>query len=1137
VTAIDQAVRDRAIHQTDRCFALAAGAGSGKTSVLTQRVLQLLVDGIAPRRIAAITFTEKAAGELQERVRDALEARVAAAPSPTLRQALAELPDLQLSTIHAFCQRLLTLESLEAGWAPDTELLPAVMQSEGVAQAYRAWRRGFAARHPLAALLVRSLVKGVTLRDGAVRMLATRDLTPVTSPLSFDPARAHGALLEAHQQLLDAATLCQTPDTDKLLANNASMLRGLADAAPLPAEQAVLRVLMSGDVGKKSGGRAGDWRGAGKQDFLTARQALDDWHHDQRVRLHGVLVRDLHEHFVPAAQAAKASRAVADFDDLLFRAAELLGDDRVRRRLAGRFDALLVDEVQDTDPIQAEVAALLARSPEVTGPWDAHPPEPGRLFAVGDPRQSIYRFRRADVATWGALRELIVAGGEGLTLQQNFRSVPGIVDWVNHTFADLPGYTPQQAYRAPASLPPVVRLPCDDDDDDELDVLARYLHHMKATGSVVDRASGAPRPVRWGDVMLLLPAWSKAETLQATLSRADIPCLVEGGGGFFERDEVRVAMAALRALEEPADAASTVLALRGLFGLDWAQLAAHRAADGAWRYTVPDPPPGPVAEAFGVLRELARLRGRHPWVELLDELLSHTRAAAVWAALPDGEARLANLDKLRALLRQAERAATSSGEVLRTLEGLDQEQDLSRSDLDSDAVRVTSYFKAKGLEAPVVVVCFGRRSRSGVTAAIDRERREVAHKITPLVPPDWERREAVDKEADAAERARWMYVAATRARDQLVMVDRAKHQLVHDHLGAGLEGAQTVSPGELPAVAWREQTFRVGDDTVDGWLRSLVTDETDATAAWQAAHAQRVRRARAGCVRWRSVHDVAAQERVARASSPVGVAGGQVVHDVMEALDLSRPLKALQGEVDGLVAAAAFERGLDSPKQVACGDIVRALLVHPVMDRARAAPERWIEVPFAIEDEGRMVSGRIDLAFPTDESRARWVVVDWKSDLPARGTPAWRNYQRQLSWYAKALLATVSPCEEVETVLVGPYPVLGDGPGPAERVGQVLPELAPGLTALLDRGLPVPRVGADVGEPIVALAELAFDEARVALCVGQPEEDVADLRRQGWKVVAVEPEGLTWSEEGLAGVVAALGFTGEQSVMEPDRPR
>ncbi len=736
MTAIDQHARDEAISATGTSIALSAGAGSGKTSVLTARLVRLLSEGVAPDRIAAITFTEKAAGELQVRVRDALEHTLAVRNDPVLERALGRLPELTLATIHSFCQRLLTTEALDAGWAPGTELMPGILRSAEVQGAYDGWSADFLARHPSAGVVLRYRVKEITLLNSALRVLEYRDLEPIVDPASFDPEAAFPALQQARARIEAAANACTNPD-DKLLTANATLRELLHDVVSGPPAQAVLRVLASDETGRTSGGRKADWSGDGKQGFVDAVLHYRAWVARQEAALHGLVVRDLFEHFLPAVADAKGRAAAADFDDLLFRTAALLEGPIVRRRVAGRYDAILIDEVQDTDPIQAEVAALLTRDPNAQGPWTAHPPLPGRLFAVGDPRQSIYRFRRADVETWAQLQTLVARDGEALGLTQNFRSVPGIVSWVNHTFADLAGYRPQQPYRNEAELEPVVRVPCTR--DNELDSLARYLGHLQATGRVVDPATGTLRPVRWSDVMMLLPAWTQAERVQAELTRAGIPCLVEGGGAFFDRDEVRLCVAALTCLDEPGEERATVLVLRGLFGLDWETLARHRAADGAWRYTVPDPPPGPVAEAFGQLRDLARWRGRRPWVALLDGLLENTRATSVWAGLADGEARLANLDKLRALLRQVEAVARSPSDALRRLGQLqeDKEKDLSRVDVDSDAVRITSYFKAKGLEAPVVVLPFGKRNGQGVQVAVDRGTRRVALKVGSLVPADW----------------------------------------------------------------------------------------------------------------------------------------------------------------------------------------------------------------------------------------------------------------------------------------------------------------------------------------------------------------------------------------------------------------
>lgn len=1137
MNARDQPIRDQAIQALDQSIALAAGAGSGKTTVLTQRILELLIRGTPAARIAAISFTEKSATELQARVRDTLERRLASHGDAARAALLAELPRLTLSTIHGFCRHLLTVEAFAAGWAPDTELLPDIVEDAQVQEAFRSWNAGFRMRHGPASLVIHQLVPARTLREGAMRMLSYRDLDPVRSALPFDPTAACAALAPIYGAIYQASRRCTAPQHDKLYRGAQGLLTMLHDVAMRSNTEAVVRILASG-VGVKLGlslGRKSDWPGHSKAEFVSALNQFQAWRAERIETLHGVLVRDLAHHFVQIVEDAKARAAVADYDDLLVRAAALLREQpETRRRLAARFDALLIDEVQDTDPIQAEVAALLTRDPERGGEWDAHPPLRGRLFAVGDARQSIYRFRRADEYTWAQLQHLLTRDGQALRLSENFRSVPGIVEWVNATFARLPGYEAQRAHREQAKLDPVVRLPIHPDagEPGELDAIVRYLLKLRREGLVADPKSAQARlrPLEWSDVMLLLPSWSKGEILQATLTRAGIPCVVEGGAMFMARDEVRLAIAALKCLEDPSDEQSTVLALRGLFALSWDELARHRAAGGAWRYTIPDPPAGPVAAAFALLRRLARQRGRRSWTALLDELLELSGASAIWAASRDAEARLANLDKLRELLRQLAARARSPAEVLRRLDergARGQEQDLARVDASAPAVRVTSYFKAKGLEAPVVVLCFATRKSDEVKATVDRRARQVTVKFGALRPVDWGAREALEKQASSNERQRWMYVAATRARDQLVIVDHPSSKLIREHLANGLALATTIEPGSLPAPDSRDDTFAGLDPLVDRWLAepaSAGSAEPDPSGPWLAQLRQSIASARDASTTWTSVHQLANAERVSGARSPVGVRGGDLVHQIMQSLDFKATRDQQIRGVEALARTHARALGIGRERARLCVEIVHRMLENPVLDQARAAPQHWVEVPFTCRDQSneRMVSGRIDLAFPRDASLERWVVVDWKSDLPARDTPAWRNYQSQLEHYAKAVLQIVPSCKACTAVLVGPHPELAAAPTVIEALAERLPALAEGLDGLLERGLPPPGIGAELGPGIPV--DLSWAEQQIALCVDRSAEQIAALRSLGWGVIVVESTTPGWVEQTLEAITAGFAL-------------
>ena len=1138
MTAIDQSIRQRAATELGTSIALEAGAGSGKTSVLVDRIVHLLRAGTSPKRVAAITFTEKAAGELQERVRDRLEDALRDAPDdPALQAALGELPDLTLSTIHAFCRQLLLAEALDGGWAPDTDILADLFAAPGVDAAWRRWRRTFDAAHPFAARILRTRVKTSTLRSGIASLVEFRDLVPVADDTPFTPEALAADARAMAQQVVDAAAGCTNPAC-LLLTRNADVLSIASGVAMADDVTAVTTMLLPRPDGNLTGGRAGDWPGGGKKTFVDTLKAWRAWDAEPLTRLHGLVMREARAGFVDLVAEAKAEDAQADYSDLLFRAVDLLTLDDARRRLSARFDAVLVDEVQDTDPIQARAAALLTRSVTASGPWSAVPPEPGRLFAVGDPKQSIYRFRRADVRTWSELDSLISSDGASLRLAQNFRSVPGIVRWVNAVFAGLPGYEAQEPYRGPGALDPVVVVRAEEEGD-EIDALVRYLADLHARGAEVpDRSTGALRPLEWGDVMVLLPAWTRAEAVLQSLTDAGIPALVEGGTGFLSRPEIQLCIAAMRALDEPADGESTVLVLRGLFGCTHDTLLRHVNDGGSWRYTVPDPPPGPVADAFKVLGELHRARGRENQVPLLDELLRRTHAAEVWSLRRDGMARLANLAKLRTLIRQLEPECFSPAQVIEELRELaKEERDLSRSEVDAPAVRITSYFKAKGLEAPVVALVHAKRNVTKPSHAVDREHGRIAVRIPPMQPPDWDTLwEPAERQEAEEERARWMYVATTRARDQLVLVRSSASKLLDDHVfanhpalavehGGSIEVNETsvrvLDGSNLPAVGGARPTFPGLDPTVDAALAAPppAPPADPGPAAWKEA----VRTSKSACTRWRSVHELAMRER-ARGRSEVGPAGGSLIHEALDHLDLSLPREELRARGTDLLQRLRSPR-LPAAVVATCGTLLAQILDHPVLDSARIAPRRVQELPFTYVDRGRHVSGTIDLCFPTDASQSTWVVVDWKSDLPPEGTAGRRNYERQLAVYAKALIATIAPCTHVETLLVGPYPELG-GPGARDiALAEVAPALRSGLAGLLDRGVPVPLVGLDLEGG--AIGELVWETEMAAVLVDAEPGDVAALRRAGWRVHAADAQELTWAE-------AAVAWIAQSFELDPD---
>ncbi|HEY1100803.1 MAG TPA: UvrD-helicase domain-containing protein, partial [Myxococcota bacterium] len=650
--------------------------------------------------------------------------------------------------------------------------------------------------------------------------------------------------------------------------------------------------IAAGNVGRKS-----DWPGDTRAAYVAALEAVIAWRHHWRAAAHNDVVRSLVHEALPAVACARESESLAGFDDLLLDTAALLRDDvAARRRLARAFPVLLIDEVQDTDPVQAEIARLLALSPDGDGD-DAHDGDDdiaSTLFAVGDPRQSIYRFRGADVATFGTLEAAISERGARDVLATNFRSVDGIVAWVNHVYGDAVGgmadYVAQHAWRGAGLLDPVVLLQRSDDDAlDEIDAAIAHLRQLLSQPAALATADGGARPLRGNDVMILLPSWGKADVIADRLRAAGLACVVEGGGAFYQRDEVRLLVAAARALAEPGDTVATLLVLRGLFGVSIADVAAYVAAGGVLRLSIVPTVAGVVADALNVLGRLHRRRGHVPLSALLSELLATTKTLAVHALLPTGAARSANVDKLLHIVRELEAEHTSPLAVVQALEqqrlSRRGDKDIDRIDDDGDAIRITTLFKAKGLEAPLVFVLHATRNADAVDHIVDHGAGRIAVKIGELVPADWEQKKLVEAEQAQQERQRWMYVAATRARDQLVIVrtttpgtkkpTRASALYDVDIAARGLPSAEAlpahdavwhaddagtvavrvrrVSALSTSVVRAAASTFGAHDAAVDALLAAPRATGGDVDGiAWSDRRAAQLKQAQRGCVRWRA---------------------------------------------------------------------------------------------------------------------------------------------------------------------------------------------------------------------------------------------------------------------------------------------
>ena len=507
----------------------------------------------------------------------------------------------------------------------------------------------------------------------------------------------------------------------------------------------------------------------------------------------------------------KAREGALDFLDLLLRARDLVHDDAVvRRHFQARFTRIFVDEFQDTDPLQAELLLLLSSADPGETRWQHSVPVPGKLFVVGDPKQSIYRFRRADVDIYARVCDLLTAAGAiRVELRKSFRSVPNIQHAVNAAFepvmnGDVEGrqasYVPLEQSRDDyLEQPSVVALPVPEPYGYR-SVAAREIERSlpDAVGAYVDwlvhqsgwtvterRQPGLRVPLQARHICILFRRFvSYGEDITRgyveALEARGVKHLLVGGKAFHNRDEIETLRAALMAVEWPDDQLSVFATLRGaLFGIGDEELLEYHHLGGRFHpFRVPGTLPShlsPVREALGLIASLHKQRNRRAVADTISALLDATRAHVGFVLRPGGEQALANVLHVAELARQYELDGGMSFrgfvETLHAEASRGHAAEAPILEEGSDGVRLMTVHKAKGLEFPAVILAdiTARLTPFEAGRHIDNDRHLCALRLGGWSPHDLNDNRDTELLREEKEGERVAYVAATRARDLLVV--------------------------------------------------------------------------------------------------------------------------------------------------------------------------------------------------------------------------------------------------------------------------------------------------------------------------------------------------------------------------------
>lgn len=1207
---VDRAARARIARRLGETLFVEAGAGSGKTTMLVARIVALLAGGQAEMGgLAAITFTEAAAAELRERVRQKLqEAAQDPAPNSTddadsggpdsgraartdaererCRRALREMDAAAIQTLHSFAMALLRERALEAGLPPTFEVSTEIEADIQFDDAWRQWLDGALDSAILGPVILRALGLGLRLDDlrkvaASLHQnydLATHPFTDIVLDWpggaaddgASDNAATPGGGASTDSPITDnaipandspngggAGRFAVAPDSGvigRLAGAGAEIARllplsRLGDADPLYAHAAgpvsalsqQLRSLEEtgddyaagdgGDTGAIPGGNAGNaavnlLARSGRLSFGRGRQA--DWAADPATGVNGCkllkeLLSDLEEErlaelarlrqaallplleslrqFVIQLAAGRKAEGRAEFHDLLVWARDLLRESpSAGRHFRQRFSHLLIDEFQDTDPIQAEIAFYLAgpldsdtadngvadtgvadstgdgvadtggdgvadtgaggvsddRSDAATD-WRRIAPMPGKLFVVGDPKQSIYRFRRADIAALQEVRQLLGAAAQ-VSLSQNFRSQEGIIGWVNQVFgawmagggtdatAGAPALQAEYESLSPWWTPPPAQPPLgvhrmggaiagntDAARSREAQAIASLVRDM--AGQTAGGASAWPVrreldgplvEAQYQDICLLLPTRTTLPYLEQALESAAVPYRIESQSLVLNTQDVRELLNCLRAIDSPADQVALIAALRSsAFACSDIELLQFYDAGGRFDYFNPGQAGGPVSEALKVLREFHERRTWDDPAELIERFLRERRMveAAFGRARPRERWR-----RLRFVAEQcrAFAQANSGGPSLRRfLDWMERQAEegfrtieTPAPETDEDCVRIMTVHAAKGLEFPIVILAgLGSAPRYRANPALfDRGGGPMQVRIgsdgaggggrfeTPRYAEAAER----EQQAEDAERVRLAYVAATRARDHLVVSLFRAEKRTDKSPAAILESLSADAPH-----LWREvDEYRLNHPRPSAPPPPAVAAAPDdfarRRAEWQTARAAVI--AQAQRPQAQAVTAVTRLEkdepesgepfyyRRGRGGAPLG----RAVHTVLQTVDLDTG--------DGLRATSQAQAAAEEiPAQAdEVAELAQAALESNIVRRAadgrrdgRAAYYREVFLSAPLPN-GTLMEGFIDLLLDEPEGLT---IIDYKTDsveTPADIAQAAQRHAVQMGLYAWA---------------------------------------------------------------------------------------------------------------------------------------
>jgi ATP-dependent helicase/nuclease subunit A len=1042
----DQASRDAILCELDTTFLVEAAAGTGKTTSMTGRMVRLLAEGKCRiANLAAVTFTRKASSELRTRFIEDLKRSTQIEKdedvAARLKTALDHAEQCFIGTIHSFCGRLLRERPVEAGVGFNFREME---EEEDRTLQDQAWERLVARLYAEGDSILEELSDlGIALPDlkEAYKTFVTYpdvEAWPAGNAAAPDISKAFEMMrtYAAHMEQV-VANIEGDPGNDELIPLYRRLPRRLRRTHPeqAPEVMELLKQFRPAKLVQKQ------WPAKDMAKEEAAR--MERFHEEvtapflrQWMEFRYPVVLQLLQKGAVQYEEMKRGMDCLNFQDLLLGAARLLRDKpHIRRYFRKRFTHILVDEFQDTDPIQAEVMLLLSADNPRETDWRKCRPLPGSLFVVGDPKQSIYRFRRADIVTYNEVKRIIEAsGGQVLNLSCNFRTLPPILDWVNGCFRarfrnPATEYSPRYVDLEPgrqnkSDLVPVAFLQAPDTGNGDIHAweagqIAGYIkacidNEIPIPRSPKEKRLGKGDAACPGDFLIVTWKTKRLSIYADALRDLGIPHEVTGGTTLNRSREVALLAGCLTALTNPDDPVALVALLRGeVFGFSDRELLNYHLAGGRFQFETPIPETLDQAdrtmfrETFDRLKRYFGWLHTYPPVAAIERIVDDLGLMALAAARPGGHEQAGSLAKALEILRSRQIVLWSLSDLLKVLRGLVDEEEkqdsISVRNQESDCVRVMNLHKVKGLEAPIVFLADPSGEHTYPSSLhIDRSGDRVfgylrvARRVGEFqsenvaYPVGWAAKADVENEFSEHEKTRLLYVAATRAGVQLVVSMRDKRENQNpwgsfgEHLPADLQ-----LPLPQPAT-------RIDLSSLDLHASEWAAAAEQISRDWKQCAAATYSRSAAKQL---SKHE---HPKIAEARG-LGTHWGSVIHALLEIRLMNAEAPLIDEAKSQLVE---YHLDLDLAQEAV--DIVQAVAGSEVWKRALQSSHYLAEVPFLILDEEgsdplpHILRGQIDLVFEED---GEWVIVDYKTDPASEQkdlNALMEFYRPQMSNYERA---------------------------------------------------------------------------------------------------------------------------------------